>query len=183
MAELTVVGAADIETTVLNVSGGSGTFTVHEVLDFGTSGARALFESESGGKLTCHVLSGLPSPVETITGVDSAATRQLDSIDYDALTLLTPAAAGDTFENDGRTALLVWNASGSPVSIRIVAARAGSDGRLNDWVKLLSPASFDRLGWFQPERFNSAGKVTFVFSSITGIGVAPIRFPRQENRR
>jgi len=65
----------------LTASGGSGTFTVDELITGNSSGASGLFVSESGGKVFLRRVEGNFSTSETITGQDSGATRTFSGED------------------------------------------------------------------------------------------------------
>ena len=64
----------------LTASGGSGTFTVDELVTGNISGASGLFVSESGGRVFLRRVEGNFTP-ETITGQDSGATRTFSGED------------------------------------------------------------------------------------------------------
>lgn len=61
--------------TQIDASGGSGTFTPGEVVSQSPSGVTGRFQSESGGKLYLSNVSQVFAVGQTITGVDSGATR------------------------------------------------------------------------------------------------------------
>lgn len=88
-------------------------------------------------------------------------------------------ASGDTFLNDGKTALYVKNASGGPITLTIIANRACSSGELHD----STPSIPDGFAGFvamklRNDRYNTRFRVAQItYSSATDIEVAAVRLP------
>lgn len=84
--------------------------------------------------------------------------------------------AGDTFQNDGFTEILVQNPGPTPITVTAVAARKCSHGFLDDWVKTVDAGEMLRFGPFLSSRFNSpTGIASVSYSDVAGISVAAQR--------
>lgn len=84
--------------------------------------------------------------------------------------------AGDTFPNDGKTALYVNNGTGGPITVTAVAARRCNHGTLHN-AAIAVPAGF--AGFvameFEADRFNADGNVVSLTYSGAGLSVAAVR--------
>ncbi len=87
-----------------------------------------------------------------------------------------PEAGGDSFKNDGATELHVFNPTESDVEITVAAVHKCTHGFLDDQVETIEAGGLERLGPFDPGRFNDpTGLTHFSFDSVAGIEVAPQR--------
>ncbi len=85
-------------------------------------------------------------------------------------------AAGDTFQNDGSTELLIYNTGIADVVATAVARRACSQGFLDSWQKTVAGGVVMRFGPFAPNRFNDdSGVVTVSYADETDLLVAAQR--------
>ena len=97
-----------------------------------------------------------------------------------ALGAVAAAGGGDSFQNDGATALYVKNGSGGALTVSADAPNADNFGIINDAHDNVAsiPAGAERLlGPFPPGRFNDAnGRVQLTYpGGVTTLTVAPFR--------
>ena len=96
-------------------------------------------------------------------------------------TLVAPDAVnGNAFNNDGRTALLVVNASASPITITwtLPPSPRNANGNFGTTQVQTVPASKTAvLGFLDPGTYNnSSGVATFTASTATSVTVAACQF-------
>lgn len=83
-------------------------------------------------------------------------------------------AAGDSFENDGRTVVRVKNASAAPVNVTVDSKTPCSHGFDHDQVVAV-PAGAERdIGPLPRERFGSPA--TVAYSAAAGVTVAAVKY-------
>lgn len=89
------------------------------------------------------------------------------------------AAAGDSFDNDGRTLLLVDNASGVSVNLTLddpnTPVPEGSTGVNNDAVVTIAAGAKRFIGPLKPSRFNDAnGRCQLAWSATASVTWAAV---------
>jgi hypothetical protein len=90
---------------------------------------------------------------------------------------VVPSNAGDQFVNDGKTMFLIKNTGGSAVAVTFAAARKSDQGFATDLVISVLAGATQRIGFFQPERFNDGGgRVSVGYATVTGITIRAARF-------
>ena len=96
-----------------------------------------------------------------------------------ALGAVAAAGGGDSFPNDGATALYVKNASGGALTVTAAAPNADNFGVTNavhDSVVSVAAGAERILGPFPPGRFNDANnRVQLTYSGVTTLTVSPFR--------
>lgn len=96
-----------------------------------------------------------------------------------ALGAVAAAGGGDSFQNDGATALYVKNGSGAPITVTADAPNADNFGIIDnahDSPATIAAGAERLLGPFPPGRFNDAnGRVQLTYSGVTSLTVAPFR--------
>lgn len=93
------------------------------------------------------------------------------------------AGGGDSFPNDGYTAVLVANGSGAPITVTVDAAGPGGTGpdaaiAFNADITVSVPAGGSRLiGPFTDRRrWNDVnGRVNLTYSGVTSLTILPLR--------
>ena len=106
------------------------------------------------------------------------ATLTPQTIDLTGLayTLGAATAAGDVFANDGRTMLMVANASGGNCVVTINNQTVSSYGKDDDEAVTIANGETQIIGPFDPVRFNnSAGQVEVTYSTDTSVTVAVLK--------
>lgn len=96
-----------------------------------------------------------------------------------ALGAVAAAGGGDSFPNDGATALYVKNGSGAPITVTADAPNADNFGVVDashDSAVAVAAGAERLLGPYPPGRFNDAnGRVQLTYSGVTSLTVAPFR--------
>jgi len=93
----------------VTVSGISGTFQINEPLSLSPSSATAVLKSLDGTTMVYDVTSGTPTTADDITGDDSTATADIDTIDDTAGgTHTVTCSGGDTPTTDGDMIISGW---------------------------------------------------------------------------
>lgn len=142
--QITTTGSVD----KVSVSSVTGDFEPGELLNFGTSGATAVFIglSPAGTEMYYNAITGNPAAVETITGATSTETAQLDS--EDSVGGVTPviecyddsASFDDGIEMNGATTSATFFRMMRPAGTRGVDWQ-GHDGTTNNGFFLDSAAN------------------------------------------
>lgn len=89
----------------------------------------------------------------------------------------TAVSASDTFANDGKTMIVVKNASGAGLNVTPAPSVACNQGVVHAGVPISVPAGTEK--WIGPFRTDIFGEVvTVAFSAQTSITAAPIRQPK-----
>jgi hypothetical protein len=108
------------------------------------------------------------------------ATLTVYEADLDGVVAAYVAAAGggDTFANDGNTALHIKNADASPTTVTVTAISACNQGTLHDSVTVVAAGDEAFIGVFDKKRFNtvSTGAASVSYSNTTSITVAAIKY-------
>lgn len=105
----------------------------------------------------------------------AAKTATLATGSGAVVTYFTPTeTTGDTFDNTGKSILLVKNDSGSPITVTIAAPAAAAGSGLDDAGGGSVGAGEERaFGLFPTSRF--ANPVTFICSAVTDVTAAVIK--------
>ena len=87
------------------------------------------------------------------------------------------SAGGDTFDNDGRTFLIVRNGGGSPMTVTVDSTQLCSQGFDHNEPTAVSVANGAErwFGPFPPTRFGTPAAVSY--SAVTSVTVAAVRMP------
>jgi hypothetical protein len=102
-------------------------------------------------------------------------TIQNTSLGGIAPTFAAADAAGDSFENDGRTVIHVKNASAGAITATIDSAALCNHGFDHD-ISVSVPAGGERMiGPFPRVRFGSPAQVGY--SAVASVSVAAVRVP------
>jgi hypothetical protein len=108
------------------------------------------------------------------------AIQTIDLTGLAEFTLAAASASTDTFVNDGRTILVVNNASGSQMTVTIDSLQASDFGSDEDIAVAVEAGERVFIGPFQKARFNSiAGVVTVTTSLETSVTVAALQLHAQ----
>lgn len=88
----------------------------------------------------------------------------------------TPAGGGDSFDNDGRT-LVLLKTTGTVVTVTFDSLVPSNYGTDVNAVVVLGATATTVVGPFDPARFNDAnGRVGMTYSVITGLTIDVVRF-------
>ena len=103
-------------------------------------------------------------PVQTVSTAGSQPT-------------FTAVSSSDTFNNDGKTTLVVKNGGGVSVNVTPAPSQPCSQGVVHAGAPIAVPAGQEKwIGPFRPDIYGSV--VTVAFSATTSVTAAPIRQPK-----
>jgi hypothetical protein len=93
-----------------------------------------------------------------------------------ALSFASAASGGDTMVNDGKTVLIVKNASGSAITVTVTAKAACPLGSLHNISVSVANGAEQIIGPFLPAIYNNtSGAVEITYSSVTSVTVAALK--------
>lgn len=103
--------------------------------------------------------------VQSISGLNAAVTWNAAN------------AGGDDFVNDGRTILLVKNASGGSINVTVASGQQVDGLDIEDPVVAVAAGATQRIGPFRKTYYNDGdGKVSLTYSDVTSLTVALLSY-------
>ncbi|WP_461325117.1 hypothetical protein [Bradyrhizobium diazoefficiens] len=139
---------------------------------------------------TCFALvSAIFSAEDANAQVANISRTDLDFVNgltIGTSTTMQSAVSQTYFDNDGRTAVIIKNNTGAPVTANIISSflsyfveRLGMVSLSNQAITIPS-ASTVMFGPFGTERWNNANNTVQVsFTTIAGVSVTAVRLPKQ----
>lgn len=102
--------------------------------------------------------------------------QTIDLAGLEDFTLASATGGGDEFVNDGRTILVVDNASGSPIVVTVDSKVLSDYGTDEDNVVSVAAGSRAFIGPFQKDRFNGTGQLASIsYDGVTSLTVAALQ--------
>lgn len=98
-------------------------------------------------------------------------------------TLVAAAAAGDTFDNDGKTYFRVNNGGGAPITVTIVGQKTLPTGASADKAISVTNGTIQIIGPFPVGIYNTDGanEVAVTYSDVTTVTVGAFSVNDQNN--
>lgn len=96
-----------------------------------------------------------------------------------ALSMVSAAAGGDAFNNNGKTLYRVTNGGGSSINVTITPVNTTPQGyTISPIVVAVANGTTKDLGPYDPSVFNnSAGQVPVAYSAVTSVTVGALSLP------